>query len=257
MNCTVLGSGTWGSSLAQVLSDNKHNVMIYGIDKGEVDDINLNHKNAKYFGDEVILNSDIKATMDMALALENAEVIVVPEFKDCASYGGVGYAIEVAGMGAGLEAYDKAANGNVFGYGDVLITESGKPGVKLAHVATAGAKADTQFGVILRAMYQVLVLANASGIKSIAVPEIGTGIIGTLTPEQSAKAIFAAIAKFTERFPENLIQKVTLVIYRGSTSPAETVLSNHSYNDIKSITDVKGEKDFNMVEWLQGMGFLG
>lgn len=77
MNCTVLGSGTWGSSLAQVLSDNKHNVMIYGIDKGEVDDINLNHKNSKYFGDTVLLNLDIQATMDLALALENAEVIVV------------------------------------------------------------------------------------------------------------------------------------------------------------------------------------
>ena len=77
MNCTVLGSGTWGSSLAQVLSDNKHNVMIYGIDKGEVDDINLNHKNTKYFGDTVLLNLDIQATMDLALALENAEVIVV------------------------------------------------------------------------------------------------------------------------------------------------------------------------------------
>lgn len=77
MNCTVLGSGTWGSSLAQVLSDNKHNVIIYGIDKGEVDDINLNHKNTKYFGDNVLLNLDIVATLDLALALENAEVIVV------------------------------------------------------------------------------------------------------------------------------------------------------------------------------------
>ena len=77
MNCTVLGSGTWGSSLAQVLSDNKHNVIIYGIDKGEVDDINLNHKNTKYFGDTVLLNLDIQATTDLALALENAEVIVV------------------------------------------------------------------------------------------------------------------------------------------------------------------------------------
>lgn len=77
MNCTILGSGTWGSSLAQVLSDNKHNVIIYGIDKGEVDDINLNHKNTKYFGDNVLLNLDIVATLDLALALENAEVIVV------------------------------------------------------------------------------------------------------------------------------------------------------------------------------------
>lgn len=77
MNCTVLGSGTWGSSLAQVLSDNKHNVVVYGIEKTEVEDINFNHKNSKYFGDKVNLNSDIKATMDLTLALKDAEVIVV------------------------------------------------------------------------------------------------------------------------------------------------------------------------------------
>lgn len=191
------------------------------------------------------------------VAAEGAQLIVVPEFNDCASYSSVGYAIQVAGMGAGLEAYDKAVQGNVFSYGDVLITESGKPGVKLAHVATAGAKPDAQFGVVLRAMYQVLVLANAFGIESIAVPEIGTGVIGSLTPEQSAQAIFAAIAKFAERFPENIIQEVILVVYRGSTSPAETVLLNHSYNDIKSIDDMKGKKEFNMAEWLKEMGFLG
>ncbi len=31
MKCTVLGSGTWGTALGQVLADNGNNVTIYGI----------------------------------------------------------------------------------------------------------------------------------------------------------------------------------------------------------------------------------
>lgn len=57
--------------------------------------------------------------------------MLIPEFNSCASYGGVGYAIEVAGMGAGLETYDKVASDKPFNYGDVLITESGRLGIKL------------------------------------------------------------------------------------------------------------------------------
>ena len=107
-------------------------------------------------------------------------------------------------------------------------------------------------------MFQVLVSANSLGLKSIAVPEIGTGIIGTLTPEQSAKAIFAAIAKFTTIYPEARIEEVTLVIYRGSTAPAEKVLSEQSYIEKNGcIKDMRGEKKFNMAEWLKEMGLLG
>ena len=70
MRCTVLGSGTWGTALGQVLADNGNNVTIYGIDNNEVNDININHKNSKYFGDEVILPNLITATTDLKEALK-------------------------------------------------------------------------------------------------------------------------------------------------------------------------------------------
>ena len=56
----VIGSGTWGTALAQVLNDNGNDVIIYGNDPKQVNDINENHKNSFFFGDE-ILEERIKA----------------------------------------------------------------------------------------------------------------------------------------------------------------------------------------------------
>ena len=36
----ILGTGSWATGLARVLRDNGHTVMLYGIDQGEIDDIN-------------------------------------------------------------------------------------------------------------------------------------------------------------------------------------------------------------------------
>ena len=77
MRCTVLGSGTWGTALGQVLADNGNNVTIYGIDNNEVNDININHKNSKYFGGEVILPNLITATTDLKEALKETELVIV------------------------------------------------------------------------------------------------------------------------------------------------------------------------------------
>ena len=77
MKCCILGSGTWGSALAQVLSDNGQDVIIYGRGIEEVNDINLNHVNSKYFGDDVKLSANIIATNDISVAVKEANIIIV------------------------------------------------------------------------------------------------------------------------------------------------------------------------------------
>lgn len=76
MKVTLIGSGSWSSALANVLADNGHDAVIYGIVKEEVDDIQINHRNSKFFED-VELNENIKATLDIKEALNNTDMIVL------------------------------------------------------------------------------------------------------------------------------------------------------------------------------------
>lgn len=76
----VLGSGAWGSALANVLADNGHEVTIYGINEKEIEDINLHHQNQKFFSAK--LHENIKATKNLKEAINKANyiIIAVPSF---------------------------------------------------------------------------------------------------------------------------------------------------------------------------------
>ena len=81
LNVLVLGSGAWGCALANLLADNKNNVTIYGIDENEINDINNNHLNSKYFND-VKINENVKATNNFEASFNNIDLIVlaIPSF---------------------------------------------------------------------------------------------------------------------------------------------------------------------------------
>lgn len=82
MKCAIIGSGTWGTSLGQVLCDNGNDVIVYGIDESEINDIKQNHQNSKYFSSEVYLPNNMQATTSLTEALNGAEIVViaVPSF---------------------------------------------------------------------------------------------------------------------------------------------------------------------------------
>ncbi|NDC13343.1 MAG: glycerol-3-phosphate acyltransferase, partial [Actinobacteria bacterium] len=50
MKISVLGSGQWGTSLAQVLCDAGNDVLLWGRNSAVINEINSIHKNSKSLG---------------------------------------------------------------------------------------------------------------------------------------------------------------------------------------------------------------
>ncbi len=73
---TVFGSGQWGCTMAQVLSDAGNHVLIWGRNQSVVDEINQKHTNSRYLG-ENLLPSAIAATSDLAEAFNYSSIYIL------------------------------------------------------------------------------------------------------------------------------------------------------------------------------------
>lgn len=75
MNLTIIGAGSWGCALANILCDNQHNVIIYDINETTINEINTNHINKLV--PNAILNEAIIATTDLQKAINHSEIVVI------------------------------------------------------------------------------------------------------------------------------------------------------------------------------------
>lgn len=76
MHVAVIGAGSWGTALSQVLATNGHDVCLWAHSQETSDAINATHKNPRYLVDS-LLSERITSTSDMQQCLEGAEAAVV------------------------------------------------------------------------------------------------------------------------------------------------------------------------------------
>ena len=74
MQIAMMGGGAWGTTLAQVLADNNHNVVIYDINTDFVKKINEKHLHPFF---DLKIPESIKATSNLKDALNDASVVVL------------------------------------------------------------------------------------------------------------------------------------------------------------------------------------
>lgn len=73
-NILVLGAGTWGSVVANLLTDNGHSVTCWARNENLIDSLNKNHVHDKLPG--VVFSDKIKFTTDFSGSFSNKDIII-------------------------------------------------------------------------------------------------------------------------------------------------------------------------------------
>lgn len=78
----IFGSGSWGTALASVVADNQNDVLIYGRNTNQVNDINVNHQNNQYFPN-IDLPNNLKATSDISKCADYDIILLATPSSTC------------------------------------------------------------------------------------------------------------------------------------------------------------------------------
>src|SRR3989338_5768133 len=72
----VIGSGAWGTTIANILSENRHDIVLWSRNKEFSDSLEIEQENKRYLSG-IRLSKDIRFSSDLRLAVENKEIIFI------------------------------------------------------------------------------------------------------------------------------------------------------------------------------------
>ncbi len=180
------------------------------------------------------------------------DAYIVPHFGTCASFGGVGGAVARSGGGPGLKEFDEyITRHGKQEFGFVHLADSGGGNSRyVLNVVSVGSGAEQEFEVVTKSILHALKTAGAKNLKAVAMPALGTGIIGDLTSDQSAKAMMAGVQQFVNAGGK--LDKIDIVIFGDKSARAtfQEVLRDKKY--LASVPEV-GMREFDMTRWVAGM----
>jgi glycerol-3-phosphate dehydrogenase len=76
LNVGVFGGGSFGTALATVAARCGHNVRIYSKTDRTINEINTNHKNTRYFTNDIVIPENVIATNDLEQVTHKADFII-------------------------------------------------------------------------------------------------------------------------------------------------------------------------------------
>lgn len=126
-----------------------------------------------------------------------ADAVCLPEFSTSLSVGGLNEYLMAAcpDMLDGMMKYEEEIQHIQPFLGEVVaIKSSGRYKMQFHCLTIEVISSEEQFNAVSKCIKTCLELSARLGLKSIVMPAFGTGIIGTLSPEQSAEAILHGIS---------------------------------------------------------------
>jgi len=76
MRISVLGTGSFGTAISQILTDNNHEVLLWTVDNKNVEEINTKRTN-KFYYENFKFNDKVKATTDLEKIIDYSDYIVI------------------------------------------------------------------------------------------------------------------------------------------------------------------------------------
>jgi glycerol-3-phosphate dehydrogenase (NAD(P)+) len=77
MNFGIIGSGSWGTALAKILTDNGHSIYWWNRSQAAIEHLQSRHHNPQYLSSAYFDTSKLHLTTDLSIVIQNSDCIII------------------------------------------------------------------------------------------------------------------------------------------------------------------------------------